>query len=132
MATEPPIQAEGSARSGVQKSLDEAAFLPSITAALGQSSNEISRLDPERQAEVNHKTAITEDKIADTELKKLYARRFIWILVVQLLVMSAVFIAVGLGCLKYDDSTTLQLFMGGTLAEVFGVVFVITRYLFAK
>ena len=30
------------------------------------------------------------------------------------------------------DAVTLQIFMGGTLAEVFGIVFVITKYLFSR
>lgn len=71
------------------------------------------------------------DKVADTKLKKLYAKWFIAILLGQLALMNLVFIGVGLGCLKFDEYA-LHLYMGGTLAEVFGVVFVITKYLFNK
>lgn len=46
--------------------------------------------------------------------------------------MNAVFIGVGIGCISYDEPSYLNLYMGGTLAEVFGVVLVITRYLFSK
>lgn len=46
--------------------------------------------------------------------------------------MNAIFVATGIGCLRFQDPTHLNLFMGGTLAEVFGVVLVITRYLFSK
>lgn len=107
-------------------------FLIAISHAIKNDSSNVPRLDPELQAEVNHKTAITEDKKADTVLKKLYARWFIGILIGQLLIMSAVFVAVGLGRLYYEDESALRLYMGGTLTEVFGVVFVITRYLFSK
>lgn len=73
-----------------------------------------------------------DDQKTDTALKSLYAKRFIWILVGQLVVMNAVFLGVGIGCLKFDEPTYLNLYMGGTLAEVFGIVFVITKYLFSK
>ncbi|MDD1621796.1 MAG: hypothetical protein LUQ11_09965 [Methylococcaceae bacterium] len=86
---------------------------------------ELESLDPLTQAKVN-------DQFADTELKKRYANWFIWILIGQLVAMDAIFIAVGIDYLHFQDSTHLNLFMGGTLAEVFGVVLVITRYLFSK
>jgi hypothetical protein len=81
--------------------------------------------------DIARKRADTDDKKADIELKKLYATRFLWILSVQLIAMNGVFVAVGLEKLEFSD-IVLNLFMGGTLAEVFGVVFVITRYLFSK
>lgn len=71
------------------------------------------------------------DKVADTALKKLYAYWFIAILLGQLALMNLVFIGVGFGWLKFQEYA-LHLYMGGTLAEVFGVVFVITKYLFNK
>jgi hypothetical protein len=81
-------------------------------------------LDPERAAHVK-------DIETDIELKKMYAHWFIWILIGQLFVMNLVFVSVGAGWLQYEN-LTLQIYMSGTLAEVFGVVFVITRYLFSK
>ncbi|MGH8551886.1 MAG: hypothetical protein ACRERS_01175, partial [Methylococcales bacterium] len=81
-------------------------------------------LDPERQATVD-------DKRTDTELKRLYAKWFIGILIAQLLAMNLIVMVVGLDWLKYNESV-INLFMGGTLGEVFGVVFVITKYLFSK
>lgn len=86
---------------------------------------ELKRLDPLTQAKVD-------DQVADTGLKKRYANWFIWILVGQLVAMNAIFIAAGIDYLHFQDPTHLNLFMGGTLAEVFGVVLVITRYLFSK
>ena len=86
---------------------------------------QITQLDPLTAAKVD-------DTKTDTKLKKLYAYWFIGILIGQLLVMNLVFIAVGLSWLNFIEPTHLSLFMGGTLAEVFGVVYVITRYLFSK
>ncbi len=82
-------------------------------------------LDDER------KQAETDDLKTDTRLKKHYARWFIGILIVQLAVMNLIFVCVGLDKLKFTDYV-LHLYMGGTLAEVFGIVYVITRYLFPK
>lgn len=92
----------------------------------GQTATPLKSLDEERQR------AVIDDQRADTSLKVLYAKRFIWILVGQLLLLNAVFIGVGLGCLQFSEPMHLNLFMGGTLAEVFGAVFVITKYLFHK
>ena len=86
---------------------------------------ELKSLDPLTQAKVD-------DQVVDTELKKRYANWFILILIGQLVSMNIIFIATGLDYLHFQDPTHLNLFMGGTLAEVFGVVFVITRYLFSK
>ncbi len=82
-------------------------------------------LDDER------KRAETDDLKTDTGLKKHYARWFIGILIGQLVVMNAIFYGVGIEKLKFTDYV-LHLYMGGTLAEVFGIVYVITRYLFPK
>lgn len=76
--------------------------------------------------------AMVDDQKTDTKLKKIYAYWFIGILIGQLLAMNLVFIAVGLNVLAFKESSHLNLFMGGTLTEVFGVVYVITRYLFSK
>ena len=70
-----------------------------------------------------------ENSKSDRELKKSYAKWFIWILVGQLVVMNLVFISVGLKWLEFDE-WSLNLYMGGTLAEVFGVILVITMNLF--
>ncbi len=69
------------------------------------------------------------DLKTDRELKKSYAKWFIFILVGQLLSMNIIFISVGFGYLKFDE-WSLNLYMGGTLAEVFGVIIVITKSLF--
>ncbi|MFZ2725008.1 MAG: hypothetical protein WAX77_02020 [Methylococcaceae bacterium] len=71
------------------------------------------------------------DKESDRELKRNYAYWFIGILIAQLIVMNAVFIIVGLGYLKFD-AHVLEIYMAVTLAEVFGVIVVITKNLFPK
>lgn len=86
---------------------------------------ERENLDPVIAAELD-------DKITDTGLKKIYAYSMIVILAAQLIIMNIVFVLVGVGILKYNDPAHLKMFMGGTLAEVFGIVLVITRYLFSK
>jgi hypothetical protein len=71
------------------------------------------------------------DKQVDTELKRLYAKRFIWICVGLLASMNAVFFLKGFGKVQYEEGD-LQLFVAGTLGEVFGIVLVITKYLFSR
>jgi len=105
---------------------DSSKFLSEIrTALLNPEANELKKLDPLTEARVD-------DQRTDTKLKKLYAKWFIIILAAQLLAMNVIFVFVGLDRLQFKEPTHLNLFMGGTLAEVFGVVFVITRYLFSK
>lgn len=84
-----------------------------------------------QQLDADHKAAQTADLRTDTELKRRYAHWFVLVLIGQLVVMNLVFALVGVGVLNFADYA-LHLYMGGTLAEVFGVVFIITRYLFSK
>lgn len=81
-------------------------------------------LDPLTEQDVH-------DRRSDRGLKKLYACCFIVILVLQLLFMNVIFCLAGAGVLTFD-ANSLRIFMAGTLAEVFGVVFVITKNLFPK
>ena len=50
---------------------------------------------------------------------------------IQLAVMNAVIVLVGAHVLFYQY-WTLDLYMSGTLLEVFGIVLVITKFLFPK
>lgn len=86
-----------------------------------------NREDPDNA----HKKAKTKDLKGDTKLKKIFAWSFICILVGQLLVMNAVFVLVGAKVLSFEQFA-LNLYMSGTLAEVFGVVLIMARYLFSK
>lgn len=78
-----------------------------------------------------HQRAKTKDLKTDTKLKKMFARWFIGILIGQLLVMNGIFVLIGAKLLHFSDFV-INLFMGGTLAEVFGIVLVMARYLFSK
>ncbi|MGB3615802.1 MAG: hypothetical protein WBA10_18545 [Elainellaceae cyanobacterium] len=77
-------------------------------------------------------TEIVEDRRSDRQLRQRYATWFMWILVSQLLVMNAVFILLGLGKLEYRNRWIVEIYIGATVVEVFGVVIVITRGLFPK
>lgn len=86
---------------------------------------QVESLDTERRKLNN------QDFEAEIKLKKTYGIWFLFILAFQLLIMNGVFIATGVGRLKFTD-LTLQLYMGGTLTEVFGLVLVVTKYLFKR
>ena len=45
--------------------------------------------------------------------------------------MNGIFVLIGAKLLHFSDFV-INLFMGGTLAEVFGIVLVMARYLFSK
>ena len=72
-----------------------------------------------------------DDKQNDITLKSHYAYWLIGIMVIQLIVMNRVFLDVGSGLLKYDNYV-LHLYITVTLLELFGLVLVITKYLFKK
>lgn len=78
-----------------------------------------------------HQRAKTKDLKTDIKLKKMFATWFIGILIGQLLLMNIIFVCIGAKWLEFSDFV-INLFMGGTLAEVFGIVLVMARYLFSK
>ncbi len=84
-----------------------------------------------KREEIRTLTAENDSKEADNSLKKQYGVWLIIILAIQLAVMNIIFVLVGLGCLQFEESV-LQLFIAGTLTEVFGLVAVVTHYLFKK
>lgn len=86
--------------------------------------NSATPLDPLTQEQIN-------DLQQDRELRKLYAKWFIWILIGQLAVMNLVLVGAGIGYLAFEK-WLLDLYMGGTLLEVFGIVLVITKNLFPQ
>ena len=108
--------------------LSDSELSKAVFKALGKAekdpNSEIPSLNPVEQADLD-------DKKTDTSLKKLYAYWFIGILIGQLVILNAVFVCIGIGLLKYSDFV-INLFLGGTLLEVFGVVLVITKYLFSR
>ncbi|EHW2011075.1 hypothetical protein K3C01_003407 [Salmonella enterica subsp. enterica serovar Kentucky] len=93
--------------------------------SFSQPALQVSSLDPERQRLNN------EAFQAEIDLKKTYGKSFLCILAVQLLIMNMVFVADGFQWVFIDD-TTLRIYMAGTLTEVFGLVLVVTKYLFKR
>lgn len=69
------------------------------------------------------------DRTAERELRQRYAFWWLGILVGQLILMNLVFIMVGQGALVIPQ-LSLNLFMAGTLAEVFLVIRLIVKFLF--
>ncbi|MCG7563738.1 MULTISPECIES: hypothetical protein [unclassified Pseudoalteromonas] len=84
--------------------------------------NKFTNVDPMQVQKVK-------DAESDRGLKQKYAWWFIGILVVQLFIMNLVLVLVGMDKLHFEE-WTLNLYMAGTLAEVFGVILVITKNLF--
>ncbi|EAW1173078.1 hypothetical protein S922_15905 [Salmonella enterica subsp. enterica] len=88
---------------------------------------QVGALDPDSQRKhLNNK-----DFEEEIKLKKFYGFWFLVILACKLLIMNGVFILDGLKWVAFDP-LTLQLYMGGTLTEVFGLVLVVTKYLFKR
>ncbi|MFZ7342908.1 hypothetical protein [Avibacterium volantium] len=81
------------------------------------------------EEEQRSKKLDNDDKENDITLKSHYAYWLISVMIIQLIVMNRVFIDVGAGELKYDNYV-LHLYITGTLLELFGLVLVITKYLF--
>ena len=81
-----------------------------------------THVDPLTQSQLD-------DSKNDRELKKAYANWFIWILIGQLFVMNLAFGLTGIGMMVFEKYE-LELYLTGTLAEVFGIVLIITKNLF--
>jgi hypothetical protein len=105
-----------------KQSVDPAQLIRQIKQSLA-TSDKTQKTNPLIKQDIN-------DRISDRALKRTYAFRFIWILVAQLVVMNLIFIGTGLGWFNFNE-WALNLYMTGTLAEVFGVVMVITKNLFS-
>lgn len=63
------------------------------------------------------------------EIKDYFAKRLMRATLAQLVVLNLVFIAYGLGFLEFNDYV-LHVYIVGTLAELIGVILVISRGLF--
>jgi hypothetical protein len=104
------------------QTIDSAKLIQQIKQALA-TSDKTQKTNPLVKQDID-------DRISDRALKRTYAFRFIWILVAQLVVMNFIFIGTGVGWFNFSE-WALNLYMTGTLAEVFGVVMVITKNLFS-
>lgn len=67
----------------------------------------------------------------DITLKKRYGNGLLIALAIQLVIMNAIFAAVGFTWLKYEQ-WALHLYVTGTLIEIFALVLVVTKYLFPQ
>lgn len=71
------------------------------------------------------------DRQQDIVLKRLYARRMLAGLAVQIAVADGVFVAYAWAGRNWDvPPSAMQVWLGATVIEVVSVVLVITRYLF--
>ncbi len=70
------------------------------------------------------------ERETDRELKKMYAKRWFWVVVVQLAFVNLAFVYFLVWCQL--DVNTVRVFLGAVLAESFGIVLVITRSLFPR
>ena len=69
----------------------------------------------------------------DVDLKKSYAHRLFWLMVVQLGIADAVFVAYAWIGREWDVPTSsIDVWLSATFVEVVGIVFVVTRYLFPR
>lgn len=72
-----------------------------------------------------------EDHKIDRELRKTYATWYIWILIGQLVLFNILIFLYGFKKITFDE-VTLRVFTCATLSEIFGIVLVITKYLFSR
>lgn len=87
--------------------------------------------DEQRKEELMGLKLANVGKSDDNKLKRHYGYGLLGVLGVQLLIMNLVFVAVGVGCIHYEE-WALHLYVAGTLAEIFALVLVVTKYLFPR
>jgi hypothetical protein len=88
--------------------------------------------DAPTDVERNRSHKLKNDNLeTDINLKKSYAYWLIGVMIGQLLIMNTVFILVGKELIKYSEYI-LHLYISGTLLELFGLVLIITKYLFKE
>lgn len=88
--------------------------------------------DAPTDVERNRSHKLKNDNLeTDINLKKSYAYWLIGVMIGQLLIMNTVFILVGTELIKYSEYI-LHLYISGTLLELFGLVLIITKYLFKE
>ncbi|MDR0579792.1 MAG: hypothetical protein LBG21_04240 [Campylobacteraceae bacterium] len=79
------------------------------------------------KAEIEHLNDIKSDR----KLKEWYANILIWTMVVQLVVVNAIFVLNGRGYLVFNN-ITLNIFIGGTFVEICAIVAIIVKGLFSN
>lgn len=71
----------------------------------------------------------TDNAEVDRDLKKKYAGKLLWILVLQLAIFNLIFVLVGLNILVYEYNT-INIYVTGGLIEIISLVAIVVRYLF--
>lgn len=68
---------------------------------------------------------------AERNLRSRYAKLFILILAIQLLVINVIFVFIGAGALKYEQ-WTINIFILSVFGEIVGIVLIIVKNLFTS
>lgn len=68
-------------------------------------------------------------KVKNTRIKDLYAITLLILITVQVVVVNAVFICVGLGFLELSDEV-LKIFAGCSMSQVCGLVYCVVKSVF--
>lgn len=76
-------------------------------------------------------TTWQEQQSTDRKLRSKYAKYFICILIVELVVIMCIMVAVGRGGLIYD-AVSLDLFLAATITQIFLSMRIAIKYLFSK
>lgn len=87
---------------------------------------------PEESPDVRRDKASAADAELDVKLKKLVARIALGAMAAQILIADVVFVIWGSTNGWAIDTAAISSWLGATVIEVIGVVFVITSYLFPK
>ena len=91
----------------------------------------IKDVEEQKAAPLNFAKQAAQEFDTDIRLKNRYANFFIGILIGQLVLMNAFIFFHGFGFVTIDK-LVLNIYMSGTLAEIFGIVTVITVHLFPR
>jgi hypothetical protein len=97
----------------------------------------LERLDAERLRPTQELTPLQrlqyQDLRQDIELRRAYAQRMLLILGAELVFVNLVFLLyTAIGVHWRVPDTTMQVWLGATVVQVVGIVYVVTRYLFPR
>ncbi|MDR2152035.1 MAG: hypothetical protein LBO72_04370 [Helicobacteraceae bacterium] len=88
-------------------------------------------IDDDPTLEEDTERALLRSLKIDVSLKETFAKHFRIACLIQLVIVNAIFFAYGVGWLDYSDQA-ISVFVAATLAEIFGIVLIMTKYLFSK
>jgi hypothetical protein len=117
----------------------EVALRPAVPASVAECQLEEARLKLE-ETRINH-TRLIHANVAisqDTDERKKYAKRFLyiawtWVAVIALVLITQGWCAHGCGPMRFQLSDSVLLAaIGSTTANIFGILYVVATYLFPK